>query len=192
MKKHKAFSAFSQARTDKGYVHGYDNHYDKMFEDYDPDSLLEIGVKAGHSLTAWRIMFPDCKITGIDITNKKFVKNKINFSQAEIILEDSTKPEILNKLKSNFDVIIDDGSHYYKDIMRTFDLLHTRFNKYYVIEDYCYDLDMAKKFLNERGYYDISFYDSKSPKRAISKMGIYRTSSEDKIVVNQKLIVIRR
>jgi cephalosporin hydroxylase len=192
MKKYRAFNAFSQAGTDKGYVHGYDRHYDKMFENYDPDSLLEIGVKRGSSLAAWRIMFPDCKITGIDITDKEFIKNKIDFSQAEIVLEDSTKPKILDKLKSSYNVIIDDGSHYYKDIMRTFDLLHTRFNKYYVIEDYCYDLDMAKKFLNERGYYNVSFYSSKNPKRVVYKTGIYRTRSKDKIVVNQKLIVIER
>jgi hypothetical protein len=51
---------------------------------------------------------------------------------------------------------------------------------------------MAKKFLNERGYYNVSFYSSKNPKRVVYKTGIYRTRSKDKIVVNQKLIVIKR
>lgn len=192
MNKCEAGEAFSKATTDKGYAHGYDVHYDRIFENFEPKSLLEIGIKQGSSLLAWRYMFPDCEITGVDITKKDFSTVKIFPSRAKIIIGDATKSRILKKLQSNYDVIIDDGSHYYKDIMRTFKLLHTKFNKYYVIEDYFYDVDMAKKFLSNLGYHKVYFYNSEARKKLHNKSSVYRTSSTDKIIVNQKLVVIER
>lgn len=192
MKKCSAAEAFSKATTDKGYVHGYDVHYDRIFENFEPKSLLEIGIKQGSSLLSWRYMFPDCKISGIDITNESFSDVKIFPSRAKIIIGDATKPKILKKLQSNYDVIIDDGSHYYKDIMRSFKLLHTKFNKYYVIEDYCYDVEMAKKFFKNLGYDKVYFYSSENRKKRYPKNSMYKTSNTDMIIVNQKFIVVER
>lgn len=188
----RAFRAFSQSNTDKGYVHGYDRFYDEIFEDYTPSSLLEIGVKQGLSLSAWRIMFPDCDITGVDITDEEFSKRQLAFSKAKVIVGDATKPEIMNKLDDSYDVIIDDGSHYYKDIIKSFKLLQNRFNKYYIIEDWHYDLDIAKKFLNKQGFYDISIHMSNKSKLFIEQRRIFRNRKNDKIRVDQNMIVIRR
>ena len=188
----RAFRAFSQAATDKGYVHGYDRYYDKLFKTYTPDSLLEIGVKGGRSLTAWRIMFPECSITGVDITDKEFSKRLIKFSQAKIVVEDATKPEIVNILDNNYDVIVDDGSHYYKDIIKSFKLLHNKFNKYYIIEDWHYDLDIAKKFLNKHGYHNVTFHLSSRSKMLVQERAIFKTKRKNLIKIDQNMIVIKR
>ncbi len=188
----KAFRAFSQAKTDKGYVHGYDRFYDEIFQDFTPNSLLEIGVKQGRSLSAWRIMFPECYITGIDITNKDFIKKQIQFAQAKIIIENSTKPQILEKIDSSYDVIIDDGSHYYKDILRTFKNFHTKFNNYYVIEDWHYDLNFIKKFLNSYGYYNVSFHKSDRSRIPVLERNVFRTKKKGTRIIDQHMIIIKR
>ena len=188
----KAFRAFAKTNCDKGYVHGYDRYYDEIFEDYIPNSLLEIGISSGNSLAAWRLMFPKCDIWGIDITAKYFFKKNINFANANIVIADSTKLETVQKLKSNYDVIIDDGSHYYKDTMRNFKNFHNKFNNYYIIEDYYYDVDLAKKFINNFGYDNITFYKSS---RAILKLPnnrLYKSRKKTFSVIRQNMIIIKR
>lgn len=184
----KAERAFAEAGTDKGVIHGYDRFYDELFENYIPDSLLEIGIKGGHSLAAWKLLFPKCNITGIDIKNAEFTKKLIAFSNAKIIIEDSTK----FKSKINYDVIVDDGSHYYKDIMKTFLNLHTNFKKYYIIEDWHYDLDIARRFLNKHGYHNISFHLSNRSRLLVEEKIIFKTKSEKLIRIDQNMIVIKR
>lgn len=147
--------AFKLAKTDK-VIHGYNRYYDEIFNNFTPNSLLEIGVKEGNSLAAWKLMFPDCQLFGIDITNRNFNDKLISFSEAKITIADSTKLKPTQK----YDIIIDDGSHYYKDILRTFRTFHKNFNYYYVIEDYFYDIDMIKKFLNKNGYNKVSIFPS--------------------------------
>lgn len=189
----KAKDAFVIANCDKGYVHQYDRYYDKIFADYVPNSLLEIGVSKGKSLVSWRLMFPDCDITGIDITNKFFVKKFINFSQASIILGDSTNPNIVNHLDKSYDVIIDDGSHYYRDIARTFKNLHTKFNKYYIIEDFYYDIGLALKYINRFGFYDITVRKSKNSNILIKDKKIFTHKTTQKSrCIDQNFIIIRR
>jgi cephalosporin hydroxylase len=185
-------TAFLEANTDKGRIHEYDRFYDIIFNNYAPKSLLEIGIKTGSSLSAWKILFPECNIFGIDITNNNFNPARIKFSDAKIIIGDATKIEIVDKLEKDYDVIIDDGSHYYKDIIKTFKLFHTRFNKYYIIEDWHYDLDIAKKFLNSYGYYNINFYKSKRSEMTIPKRDIFRTKSNNYIKIDQNMIVVSR
>lgn len=142
---------FLQTGTDK-YEHGYDKHYAKIFKEFEPKSLLEVGVKEGRSIASWSMIFPKVKIAGLDITEKKFKVPLIEFSGAEIIIGDSTKKEILNQIKETYDVIIDDGSHFYKDIIKTFINLENNFNKVYVIEDVLYKSQFIKKLLERKGY----------------------------------------
>lgn len=188
----KAEKAFAKVGTDKGFIHGYDRFYGPIFEDFKPKSLLEIGVKFGHSLAAWRLMFPNCDITGCDIKDVEFSKELIAFSGANIIIEDSTKPKIKERLKNNYDVIIDDGSHYYKDIIRTFKNLHDRFNEYYIIEDWHYDLDIAKRFLNSYGFYNVSFHLSHRSNLTVEKRTNFKTDSRELIKCDEALIIIKR
>ena len=188
----KSIEAFTLYNTDKGLRHGYNRYYDEMFKDFSPKSLLEVGVKGGNSLAAWKMLFPSCDLYGLDITNRKFESDLIKFSDAKIIIGNSTKIEVANEFLDTYDVIIDDGSHYYKDMMRTFNHFHTKFNKYYVIEDYVYDLNLAKQFINSFGYNNISFYKSNHSNINVRKDLIFRTKSKKLIRIDQTLIVIRR
>ncbi len=188
----KCKEAFLQTDTDKGFSHGYDRFYDLIFNDYKPESLLEVGIKRGNSIAAWRLMFPECMLTGIDITDKSFQKDLIEFSKMQVIIGNSTEPEILEKLDKSYDVIIDDGSHYYKDIAKTFKNLHTKFNKYYIIEDWYYDLNMAKKFINKYGFFNVSFYKSIQSNIKVPEAAIFKTKRKTSITIDQNLIIIKR
>lgn len=188
----KSLKAFTLSNTDKGNWHGYDKYYDSIFKDFQPETLLEIGVKRGNSLAAWKILFPSCKLYGLDVTDREFENNLIKFSEAEITIGNSTKQTIAEKFQDRYDVIIDDGSHYYKDVMRTFKLFHTKFKEYYIIEDYVYDLDLARQFLNSFGYQDVSFYKSNRSKINVKRNAIFRTKDVRNIKIDQTLIVVKR
>lgn len=188
----KAFEAFSRTKCDKGHVHGYDKYYDEIFENFTPESILEIGVLSGSSLVAWRLMFPECYIHGIDITKKFFNRKVLNLAKAHVNIVDSTKPEIRQKTRDNYDIIIDDGSHYYKDTMKTFKHLHDKFNNYYIIEDYYYDIDMARKYINNFGFYDITFCPSDRSKVSLLDRKVFRSSKKTSSIMNQNMIIIKR
>jgi hypothetical protein len=91
-------NAFLTAKTDKAKTHGYHAPYSEIFSRVEPKSILEVGVKQGRSLAAWRMLFPNAKISGIDITNRSFESEMIEFANAEIVIEDSTKPNILKHI----------------------------------------------------------------------------------------------
>lgn len=188
----RSIKAFTLSDTDKGNWHGYDKYYDLIFKDFTPKSLLEIGIKRGNSLAAWKMLFPSCDLYGLDITNKEFETDLIAFSEAKITIGNSTKRKVADKFQDSYDVIIDDGSHYYKDMMRTFGHFHTKFNKYYIIEDYVYDLNLARQFISSFGYNNISFYKSRRSNISVPRSAIFRTKSKKLININQTLIVIER
>lgn len=188
----KVGQAFSKAKCDKGYVHGYDRYYDQIFEDFIPDSLLEVGISSGNSLYAWKMLFANCNIHGIDITKRRFNKKLISYSKAKITIADSTKPNIKDKIKDNYDIIIDDGSHYYKDIMRTFKNLHTKFNRYYIIEDWYYDKAMIERYINKFGFYNVSFHISDNSKIPVKDSVLFRCKRKTSSIIDQNMIIIKR
>lgn len=65
------------------------------------------GYLPGASLFMWRDYFPDAEIYGVDIDPRTF-NTGIGF---QTICSDSRDPELAAKLPSNFDLIVDDGSH---------------------------------------------------------------------------------
>lgn len=145
-------NSFSKFKTDKGVTHGYHRWYEKIFKNFTPTTLLEIGVKQGNSLAAWKHLFPNCSVSGLDITDKDFVPKLIEYSKANIIIADSTEPKTLDLLEETYDVIIDDGSHFYNDIFSTFDLLKERFKHYYIIEDSMYLNDVLIDYIKSLGF----------------------------------------
>jgi hypothetical protein len=153
-------TVFDITGTDKGHVHGYDRYYSQLFETYVPDSILEIGVYRAHSLLAWRLLFPTSTIHGLDIKTSNVTQNSILMSDAKMIVHDSTKKTVKSVIDSTYDVIIDDGSHYYKDQIRTFKNLQNSFNKYYIIEDYMWNPNSAVKYLNRLGYLNVKVFPS--------------------------------
>ena len=170
--------AFQASLTDKNGSHDYDIVYEKIFTD-PPKSLLEVGVYKGHSLFAWATLFPYCELTGIDITDKRFDAS-VDASGAKIILYDSTDLGIRD-LVSTYETIIDDGSHFYKDIISTFENLHDRFTKTYVIEDImgkdCLDIITTK--ITELGYrYEV--FESKTRRVRVNTNWIWHNVKKGK------------
>ena len=124
-----------QNTTKKGL--GYFEIYEKYFKEirFKKLKILEIGVENGGSIRTWRRYFPRSKIVGLDIKKKDF-----NIKNVDLIQGDQSSSEVLNKLikkYSAFDIIIDDGSHYTKHVIKSFKYLYKALKKegLYIIED---------------------------------------------------------
>lgn len=161
--------AFFVSNTDKGYYHQYEYMYANIFSSCTPKSILEIGVKDGNSIKAWQMLFPEAKISGMDIVKSKKLFDMKPF---DFIEGSSTNYETTSKL-DNYDIIIDDGSHHILDQIITFSNLKNKFNYFYVIEDISFvgnNIDVApnviatanvlKACIRKMGFYGISMFDS--------------------------------
>jgi len=106
------------AGGDKGTLHSYIPVYSAEISP-NVGSLLEIGVWQGHSLAMWEEYLPHALIVGMDTTLHR-VKFDVNVVQG-----DATKPAAVEQLfeGSEWDVIIDDGSHRVDDQLASFELL---------------------------------------------------------------------
>ncbi len=111
-------------------AHSYTPFYHLMFKDKRKSirKLLEIGVACkentswpdyvdGASLYMWQDYFPKAKIYGIDIIKKcVFKKDRI-----QTFLCDQADPiglrKLIEKIGSDIDIVIDDGSHIPRDII---------------------------------------------------------------------------
>ncbi len=115
--------------TDKVNGHCYGDAYDELFEGREPLEILEIGTQKGGSLMAWQEFFPKAHITGIDIVDVRTYKDdKITY-----IFDDVKNV----KLDKEYDIIIDDGSHFWEDVeygVKNF-LPHLKVGGVYIIED---------------------------------------------------------
>ena len=116
---------------------GFLEIYEKYFKDYREKEikLLEIGVDRGDSLRLWREYFTKATICGIDIKQKDF-----NIDGVDILCGDQTDYNFLKSIVEkykNFDIIIDDGSHVSKHIIKSIEFLfnYLKNNGLYVIED---------------------------------------------------------
>jgi hypothetical protein len=121
------------SKLDMGYIETYD-HYFLPFKNKDIN-ILEIGVANGDSLKIWRDYFTKANICGFDI-----VDNKLNIKNVDILIGDQTDSiflkTIIDKYK-HFDIIIDDGSHVSKHIVKSFNFLFPYLKKggLYIVED---------------------------------------------------------
>lgn len=124
---------------DKCVRHNYCKKYDFHFEQLRDKkfNLLEIGIMEGRSLKSWKDYFPNSKIVGIDID-----KNCKHYEEDRIFIEigDQKNKNFLldvNNKHGPFDVVIDDGSHIWEDIILSFEVLFPVLNPsgFYVIED---------------------------------------------------------
>jgi hypothetical protein len=143
-------------QTDKstfGYLNIYETYFNK-FIDKENITIAEVGILGGASLRTWREFFPNAKIIGIDKVenniNERMEVVKNDFFESDLnskfFLCDQNKTEDLNLLKSKLaqeniqiDIFIDDGSHFQKDIIQTFEIMFPLLNKggIYIIEDIC-------------------------------------------------------
>lgn len=106
--------------------HNYLDFYQEQLPDRDfSGRLLEIGVMDGLSMKMWREYYPNAEIIGIDIKDMSMFHNtdwQVPES-VKLLTLDGTKAKDMKPL-GKFDVIIDDGSHYWADQQKSFDILY--------------------------------------------------------------------
>lgn len=156
--------AFEASGTDKGNPHQYYHMYASIFAAVTPRSILEVGVLEGHSIRAWRQLFPSAKLTGIDYRVRQF--EAIN--NFEYIIGDATDANLTSNIQKH-DIIIDDASHTLYDQITIFNNLKNKFNCFYVIEDINWERDKIykpdmteslKDCIRSMGFNGIAVYDS--------------------------------
>ena len=128
-------------KTDKK-EHGYTTVYEKYFESLRNQKLkiLEIGIADGKSLLTWSDYFNNSTIIGIDIHKINIIEKKLDRDNIKVHQGSQSDESFINEIISkygNFDIIIDDGSHLRKDVIKSFHLLfpHLNNNGLYVVED---------------------------------------------------------
>jgi hypothetical protein len=127
--------AFEKYKTDKGaWRHGYHQCYGEVFKDFTPEKMLEIGVFEGRSLAAWRELFPDTIIHGLDTFDRS---HPLVYSPENVTLltGNSRNKEFVDSLPDVYDIIIDDGNHHPNVQWQTYLNFKNKWTKYYVIED---------------------------------------------------------
>jgi len=134
---------FNKYKTDKGVsFHNYSRQYESLLRDYRQKDIkyLEIGVFAGESLKAMRETFKNAKlILGTDISPECKQYEDIG-TNIFVEIGDMTKTDIIKKIHNKygaFDIILDDGSHNNKDVIKTFEALFPLLNDdgLYIVED---------------------------------------------------------
>lgn len=154
--------AFDKFKTDKGsWRHGYNHCYGEVFADFTPTTMLEIGIFEGRSLAAWRELFPDATIHGIDSFVRE-EKPKYTPESVLMITGDSRNKEFVSALPHTYDIIIDDGDHRVNSQWQTFLNFKEKWTKYYVIEDVINEDSelLLRRRLKAHGYRNITTYRS--------------------------------
>jgi hypothetical protein len=120
--------------TDKATYHKFCVDYEKHLPS-GIESLMEIGVGEGNSIRMWAEWLPKAKITGVDVANTSDIEVPANVT----LLTTDRPPQ------EEFDVIVDDGSHMWRDQIQNFNLLVKNAKKAYIIEDIHTSLNKAFK-----------------------------------------------
>ena len=148
--------------SDKGTRHSYIDFYEGLFLFFKNKeiNLLEVGVLNGASLSMWQDYFVNAKnIVGLDwcgtdspwlgrngapfpMVDTEFNAQRAKWDPNKVhtVEGDSRNPDVLEKphIKENeFDIIIDDGSHYYRNQLKTFSNLYPKLKTggIYIVED---------------------------------------------------------
>ena len=114
--------AFNKYGSDKSGFHTYEFVYDKLFKNrLAVTNILEVGIHHGASLRAWAELFPGAEIIGLDNNPANFFTDQdiisLYVDQAHTWTFDNLKRLFKDK---RFDMIVDDGCHYYEETKNTF------------------------------------------------------------------------
>lgn len=135
------FSRLGCNATDKYWVHGYTQLYDKHIGYMRPSAkaILELGVANGASLALWERAFPNAAIYGLDKDQLEAPVEPLSERVKVFVAAQDDRPFIEQNLFQHgpFDIIIDDCSHDPKRTIRSFDILFPQVTKggWYVVED---------------------------------------------------------
>lgn len=130
---------FLKYGSDK-YHHGYSEFYEQHLPK-NPKKILEIGVKNGASILAWKEYFPEAEIHGLDL----FMESPVpEVPGVKFWKGNQCDWRLLEQLRhEDFDVIIDDGSHNSRDQMISLFGLYS--GKHYFIEDlHCCEIEFYR------------------------------------------------
>jgi len=103
----------------------YLGYYDALFGPLRqlPVSILEIGVQNGGSLDTWSEFFKSGqRFVGCDI-NPKCGSLKYDDPRISVVVGDANTPsgyQAIRAISSDFDIVIDDGSHLSMDVLNSF------------------------------------------------------------------------
>lgn len=124
----------------------YMDHYAALLSSnpsFKPDAdlrILELGVLGGNSLRLWRMLFPNSHVVGVDSTPD--IRSNVGEvdGKTHVYVGNQTDQDLLLKLDQMhgpFDLVIDDGSHAYEDMLVSAITLLPRlqFGGMYFIED---------------------------------------------------------
>ena len=152
--------------TDKETRHQYLSLcYEKIFLEFKLKeiNILEIGILRGHSLILWHEFFPLASIYGIDNKVNLDVEYIKSFKRIKKVrIADAYLKSSLDGFP-NFDIVIDDGSHYLNDQIKFICNLFPKLNNngIMVIEDIRGSkevlalLDLAKNLKLETTLFDL-------------------------------------
>lgn len=127
--------------SDKGIR--YLREYDRLFAPFrnKPVNILEIGVQNGGSLEVMAQYFThkETHITGCDI-HPKCADLKFSDPRIKVFVADATQAKTQEKISRHtphLDIVIDDGSHMQKDVIRAFALYWPMLKDggLYIVED---------------------------------------------------------
>lgn len=154
-------TAMGKYGTDKLGFHGYDQMYANVFARIAQcDRLLEIGVRRGRSIAAWKELLPNAEIVGLDIAQRDDLLDEAK--TATLIYGDSRQTSVKDQVTGSFDLIIDDGDHRPDSQWATFLNFEGKWSRAYIIEDII-NLDNEKKMrkrLESKGYKVYTTYKS--------------------------------
>lgn len=140
---------FIKYGSDKSSLgHNYSTFYESHFNLESPKILLEIGVREGASIRAWKEFLPNTRIIGLDL----FLDNPIpNIEGVEFLKGNQLDHEILYHIRNDIkpDVIIDDGSHNTRDQMVTFHSLFHKDCRYFIEDIHCEKEEFYRQGLPE-------------------------------------------
>lgn len=149
------FNKYGSDKTRNGYARLYHLLFNHMKNDH--LKFLEIGIgtmipgapsfmvgyslpgyKPGGSLRAWRDYFPNADIIGMDIQpDTQFTDDRIKTYLCDSTNKSAVKDTLDQLGNPEFDVIIEDGSHYFVNQMRSLSNFYPYLKNggIYVIED---------------------------------------------------------
>jgi len=132
-------NTFLKYGSDKSGYHSYEGVYGSLFNDRESvKNVLEVGIHLGSSLKAWKELFPNANVIGLENNTERF------FTEPRIhsMYVDQSVPQTFKDFKSvmrgtEFCFIVDDGCHYLKETKDTFKQLLPllKVNGWYVVED---------------------------------------------------------
>jgi lipopolysaccharide biosynthesis glycosyltransferase len=130
-------------KADKSSLyHNFAVKYDSILSPFQKSftNVLEIGVDRGQSIKMWADYFPNATIHGVDI-NGIGKECAVYSPQIQIHMIDQGESSQLKRLNEfgPFDIIIDDGNHFWKEQVISFQTLfsYVKPGGFYIIEDTC-------------------------------------------------------